>query len=71
MNVLVFKTSVRDTFTVSALRPSLDSLAGKGKWNFDLTDCDKVLRIVSSDVKPEDAIQLMSRLGIHCAELDD
>jgi hypothetical protein len=71
MNVLVFKTSVRDTFTVSALKPSLDHLAGKGQWNFDLTDCDKILRIVSSNVKPEEAIQLMSRLGLQCAELDD
>lgn len=71
MNVLVFKTSVKDTFTVNALKPSLDSLAGKGKWNFDLTDCDKILRIVSQEVKAEDAIQLMKRLGLYCAELTD
>jgi hypothetical protein len=71
MNILVFKTSVRDTFTVSALKPSLDNLVGQGQWNFDLTDCDKILRIVSSHVKPEEAIQLMSRLGLQCAELDD
>lgn len=70
MNVLVFKTSVKDTFTVRALKPSLDDLAGQGKWNFDLTDCDKILRIVSPTVKPEDAIQLMNQLGLQCAELE-
>lgn len=70
MKVLVFKTSVKDTFTVSALKPSLDSLAGQGKWNFDLTDCDRILRIASQQVNPEDAIQLMRRLGLQCAELE-
>ena len=71
MNVLVFKTSVRDNFMVSALKPSLDSLAGKGQWNFDLSDCDKILRIVSSSIQSNDAIELLKRLGIHCAELED
>jgi hypothetical protein len=68
MNVLVFKTSVDDPLLVKALKPSLDNLAGEGKWNFDLSDCDKILRIASATVKPESTIELMSRLGIACAE---
>jgi hypothetical protein len=71
MNVLVFKTSVEDPLLIKALKPSLDNLAGEGKWNFDLSDCDKILRIASASVKPESTIELMSRLGIACAELDD
>ena len=71
MNVLVFKTSVEDWFTVTSLRPSLDDLAGKGRWNFDLADCDKILRIASADVKPEAAITLMTQFGLQCAELED
>jgi hypothetical protein len=68
MNVLVFKTSVEDPLLIKALKPSLDSLAGEGKWNFDLSDCDKILRIASASVKPESTIELMNRLGIACAE---
>ena len=71
MNVLVFKTSVEDPLLVKALKPSLDNLVGEGKWNFDLSDCDNILRIASTSVKPESTIELMSRLGIACAELND
>ena len=70
MNVLVFKTSVQDSLIVNVLKPSLDSLAGKGQWNFDLNDCDKILRIASTTVKPEAAIHLMGRFGVQCAELE-
>lgn len=71
MNILVFKTSVHDPLIVNVLKPSLDSLVGEGKWNFDLSDCDKVLRIASATVKPKSAIELMSRFGVQCAELED
>jgi hypothetical protein len=71
MNILVFKTSVEDPLIIKALKPSLDSLVGEGQWNFDLTDCDRILRIVSASVKPESAIALMDSLGLQCAELED
>jgi hypothetical protein len=71
MNILVFKTSVQDPLIVKALKPSLDFLAGAGKWNFDLSDCDKILRIASPTVKAESAVTLMVRLGFQCIELED
>jgi hypothetical protein len=71
MNVLIFKTTVQDARMVSALKPQLDKLSGVGQWNFDLTDCDKILRIVSPQLKPESAIALMKSLGVVCEELPD
>jgi hypothetical protein len=71
MSILVFKTSVHDPLIVKALKPSLDKLAGEGRWNFDLSDCDKILRIASPSVKPETTIKLMCSLGFQCAELED
>jgi hypothetical protein len=71
MNILVFKTSVEDPLIVKALKPSLDNLAGEGKWNFDLSDCDRILRIASTSVNPESTIALLSQLGFQCAELED
>jgi len=71
MEVLVFKTSVEDKVSVKALTPELDRLVGKGKWNFDLADCDRILRIVSEKVRAESAIKLLDYFGFACAELED
>ncbi|MGC4021744.1 MAG: hypothetical protein QM734_07275 [Cyclobacteriaceae bacterium] len=71
MEILVFKTSVDDQLSVKTLRPELDRLAGKGKWNFDLSDCDNILRIASEKVQPQKAIQLLDYFGFACSELDD
>ncbi|GHM99277.1 hypothetical protein WSM22_07670 [Cytophagales bacterium WSM2-2] len=71
MEVLVFKTSVEDPISVRALKPELDRLVGKGQWNFDLSDCDRILRIASGSVRPESAIKLLDYFGFACAELED
>ena len=70
MEVLVFKTSVQSYESVHQLTPLLDALAGKGRWNFALDDCDRVLRIVSYSVQPEEAMRLLTAQGFSCAELD-
>jgi len=71
MNVLVFKTSVQDPLLVKVIKPSMDGLVGEGKWNFDLQDCDRILRIASSTVKPKSAIRLMAQFGVQCSELEN
>ena len=71
MNVLVFKTSVRDADSILTLRPKLDSLAGTGRWNFALDDCDRILRIAAPQVRPEMAIKLLAEFGFECLELED
>lgn len=71
MEVLVFKTSVESSQHVNALRPLLDSVAGRGRWNFALDDCDKILRIVSGRLTPQVAIRLLNEHGYECAELED
>lgn len=71
MDVLVFKTSVKTPQHVKVLKPLLDSAAGKGKWNFALDDCDRILRIVSAQVNPLTAISLLKENGYECSELED
>ena len=71
MEVLVFKTSVETPQHVKVLKPLLDSAAGKGKWNFALDDCDRILRIVSARVNPLTAINLLRENGYECSELED
>ena len=43
----VFKTSVKNKTQIKKLEPVFDSNFQDIKWNFDLEDCDKILRIES------------------------
>ncbi|HZX74250.1 MAG TPA: hypothetical protein VFE57_07515 [Cyclobacteriaceae bacterium] len=70
MEVLVFSTSVNSQEEVMFLKPAIDSLAGSGRWNFALDDCERILRIVNHHVKPIHAIELLRSLGFECRELE-
>ncbi|HQQ97516.1 MAG TPA: hypothetical protein PLX35_09635 [Cyclobacteriaceae bacterium] len=71
MNVLVFATTVQTSLQVRLVQPHLDRLAGKGGWNFDLADCDRILRITRPGICAEQAIRLVEQLGFQCTELED
>lgn len=68
--VLVFKTSVIKRNQVKRLRPLLDRLMeGNGTWNFDMEDCDNILRVEAHQLSPA-AISCVLRLhGFLCEEL--
>ena len=51
MVVLVFKTNVKTKREIAELRPNLNFLLHDCRWNFDLTDCDNVLRIETPDLE--------------------
>ncbi len=70
MEVLVFSTSVQSQDQVKRLAPKINSLVGRGLWNFALDDCDKILRIVSDHVKAIHAISILKENGFDCRELD-
>ncbi|MBS1547936.1 MAG: hypothetical protein JST38_04030 [Bacteroidetes bacterium] len=70
-DILVFRTSVNSTAQVNALRPMLDLLvAGGGHWNFDLEDCDRILRVESEDMVRERITALLTGHGHICVELE-
>ena len=69
--ILVFKTNLsyqKDVKTISSL---LDNLRGIIRWNVDLSDIDRVLRIESIRVTPNNIIQLIASAGYSCEELLD
>lgn len=68
--VMVFKTSVQTKAEVHNLAPLLDQTVG-GRWNFDLDDCDKVLRIECPLSDSDTVIALLEQQGYACAELRD
>ncbi|MBL7871504.1 MAG: hypothetical protein JNM78_07830 [Cyclobacteriaceae bacterium] len=69
MEIFVFKTSVEPEH-VSGLSPFLDVLVGKGKWNFALDDCDRILRVRSGGIMPHQPIELLAKHGFKCTELE-
>ncbi len=72
MNMIyVFKTTVKTKKAVKQITPKLNDLLPTSKWNFDLEDCDNILRIDSKIEISELVIQLLQDNGFDCIELDD
>ncbi|HEY0056568.1 MAG TPA: hypothetical protein VGB63_14535 [Pedobacter sp.] len=70
--VLVFKTSVADSFTIHKIKPILDRLMhNDGDWNFDLEDCDNILRVETLTIQASVIIKNMESAGFLCSELED
>lgn len=69
MNVLVFSTSVSAPHQIDSIKPLLSASPGIEEWNFDLEDCDHILRIVSNDVSPRQIELMLHDAGFACEEL--
>jgi hypothetical protein len=69
--VLLFKTSVCNQTDISKLKVHLDTVFKNGKWNFDLEDCDNILRVESKENVTEVIIDILNTLGFECAELEN
>jgi len=69
MNVYVFKTSINQT-DVRLVNSILRSIIPQSKWNFDLEDCDKILRIESNKDIVEIVCFNLEIDGINCKELE-
>ena len=68
-DVYVFKTTVLSETDILIVKPHLDNLLQGHKWNFDLDDCDNILRIESkSDITPA-LIKILREHNYQCEEL--
>lgn len=67
--VLVFKTNVNTVSKVQQITPKLNRLFPNSKWNFDLEDCDRILRFESDNNIMKEIIILMKILGFECEAL--
>ncbi len=70
MEILVFKTNVTSKKKVSKVSPLLTSVPTIQQWNFDLDDCDKVLRIVATELNPGSVESLLQTAGFDCEVMD-
>lgn len=69
--IFIFRTNVPDQSAIENLQPSLDELLPSSNWNFDLEDCDKILRIDSQIEIAKTTIDLLKNKGYNCEELPD
>ncbi len=67
--VLVFKTNVDSSSKVKRIASKLNNLFPNSKWNFDLEDCDCILRFESDNDVMKEIIFLMKILGYKCEAL--
>jgi hypothetical protein len=70
MNVLVFITNIENPEQVSEVQPLLTADPAIQDWNFDLEDCDNILRIEANDISPRYIESLLQTAGFNCQELE-
>ena len=67
--IFVFKTSVQNENQINDLSSRLNKLLKDAQWNFDLDDCDKILRIDCQAEVLDETIRLLQTNGFDCQEL--
>ena len=68
--IFVFKTSVKTKMQANKLKLPIDTVLPNAKWNFDLKDCDKILRIDSEENIVLKIIDLLKIHNYSCEELE-
>ena len=69
-NILVFKTNINTLEQIKRTEIILSGRSDIKKWNIDLEDCDKVLRIETSKKEIESVLGILKPYQIYCEELE-
>jgi hypothetical protein len=69
--VEVFKTNIEDRELAARLRAELQALFPGTRINFDLEDCDRILRIESADCIAAEIERVVWSRGFWCEVLED
>jgi hypothetical protein len=67
--VEIFKTNVQEVAESKMIIGQLLEHFPQNKINFDLSDCDRILRVEGEDICPETIIQLLGSVGYDCQVL--
>ena len=69
--VEVFKTNVQHKELAEQLVSALQDRIDFCKINFDLADCDKILRVEGKQICVETVIEILNTHGLQCEVLTD
>ncbi|MDR7370035.1 hypothetical protein [Flavobacterium aquidurense] len=67
--IAVFKTNVQEVEQSIQIVAKLLAHFPSSAINFDLEDCDKILRIHGASISEKKIIELLNSYGYHCEEL--
>jgi hypothetical protein len=70
MEILVFITNIENPEQIGQIKPLLTGIPGIRGWNFDLDDCDNILRIEARNISPRDIEFVLQTAGYICRELE-
>ncbi len=71
MEILVFKTDIRDRRRIIEVEPHIENIEGIIKWNVDLHDRDNILRVEADTISPRVIERQLQQAGYYCEELED
>lgn len=71
IKVLVFRSNIVNEEDIQDIRPLMDGHPGIMRWNVDLHDIDKVLRIETTGLEAGNIENLLVEAGYFCEELPD
>jgi hypothetical protein len=66
----VFKTNVSDPDEADVLQDVLGTVLTDCRINFDLQDCDRILRIAGNIICPDTVVDIVKSKGYFCEVLD-
>lgn len=69
MEIMIFKTNLSNAVDVHAISTCLHGHPGIDKWNVDMEDEDRILRIVSTGINSSQVQIMLLQLGFECSEL--
>lgn len=67
--VYVFKTSVKYKKQIKEVSKGINQISEIEEWNFDLEDCDNILRVVSKSDVSKKVCKKLNSLNYICQEL--
>lgn len=68
--ISVFKTNVFTDSELSKISPLLNRYFKEIKWNIDLWDNDKILRVDSNKDWTKEITELFNSIGLNCTHLE-
>lgn len=70
MIVEIFKTNVQKEVDKNYIIAIIQNSFPDYKFNFDLEDCDKILRVEAAALDSKDIVKHVNNLGYTCVHLD-
>lgn len=67
--ISIFRTSVNSEDKIEQLKSLLNTIIGLDNWNFDLEDCDNILRVNYYSIMNNFLIEEINKMGFECIEI--